>query len=76
MDVDALTRKGKGKGGKSKGKGKGSNSKHQEKRNSKGNDTEKEKVVRFEGYCGHWQMGASTKGLLVETWKTSEQGGN
>ena len=46
-----MTRKGKVKGGKSKGKGKGSMD--QEKRNSKGKDTGKEKGVRFEGYCGH-----------------------
>ena len=71
MDVDAMTRKGKGKGGKSKGKGKGS--KDKEKGNSKGNDTEKEKGVRFDG---HWQMGASIKGFFVETWKASEQRGN
>ena len=43
MDVETMTRKGKGKGGKSNGKGKG----------CKGKDTEKEKGVRFEGYCGH-----------------------
>ena len=48
MHVDAMTRKGKGKGGKSKGK-----SKDKEKGSSKGKDTEKEKVVRFDGYCGH-----------------------
>ena len=47
MDVDAMTRKGKGKGGKSKG------SKDKEKGSSKGKDTEKEKVVRFDGYCEH-----------------------
>ena len=51
MDVEAMTRKGKGKGGKSKGKIKGG--KDKEKGNSKGKDTEKEKVVRFDGYCGH-----------------------
>ena len=45
MDVDAMTRKGKGKGGQSK------ESKDKEKGSSKG--TEKEKVVRFDGYCGH-----------------------
>ena len=44
-DVDPMTRKGKGKG---EGKG----SKDTEKGNSKGKDTEKEKGVRFEGYCG------------------------
>ena len=51
MDVDAMTRKEKSKGNKSKGKGKGS--KDNEKGNNKGKDTEKEKGVRFEGYCGH-----------------------
>ena len=35
----------------------GKGSKDKEKGNSKGKDTEKEKGVRFEGYCGHWQMG-------------------
>ena len=74
MDVDAMTRKDKGKGGKNKGKDKGS--KDKEKGNSKGKDTEKEKGVRFEGYCGHWQVEASTQGLLVEIWKASEQRGN
>ena len=74
MDVGAMTRKGKGKGGKSKGKGKGS--KDKEKGNRKGKDTEKEKVVRFESYCGHWQTGAPTKGSLVDTWKSSAQRGN
>ena len=51
MEVDAMTRKGKGKGGKTKGKSKGG--KDKEKGSSKGKDTEKEKVVRCDGYCGH-----------------------
>ena len=49
MGVDAMTRKVKGKGGKSQNKGEGG--KDKEKGNGKSKDTEKEKGLRFEGYC-------------------------
>ena len=73
-DVDAMTRKGKGNGGKSKGKGKGG--KDKEKGNSKGKDREGAMSAIRRLLRTLWQMGPSTKGLLVETWKASEQRGN
>ena len=58
--MDAMMRYGKGKGGKCKGNGKGG--KDKDEGNGKSKDTEKEKGVRFEGYCGQWGNNRKTVG--------------